>query len=311
MQATQFIWKNGQFIAWDDAHTHVLSHGLHYGSAVFEGIRCYSTDKGPAVFKLKEHVERLFYSAEQLGMQMKYSKKEIFQAIIETIDKNNIQDCYIRPLVYYGYGRMKVTPAPDLSVDIIIACWPWGDYLAAKTVDVVTSSYIRIHPKSTVADAKISGHYVNSILAGLAIRNTHYHEALLLDAEGNVAEGCAANIFIIKNKKMITTPAGTILVGITRDIVIKIAQELGLSVEERYFKPEEVYTADEAFFCGTAVEVTAIRSLDDKLIANGESGEITERIKIRYHQIVRGVSPEYHDSLAFVSNISKLEAAQA
>ena len=299
MTKTQYIWKNGKLISWEKAQTHVLTHGLHYGSAVFEGIRCYKTNNGTAVFKLREHIERFFYSAKQLGMQIRYSIDDICQAVIETLYKNGCEEGYIRPLAYYGYGCMKVTPSSDLPVDIIIACWPWGDYLPVESVDVATSSFIRIHPQSTVADAKISGHYVNSILAGLAIQNTHYHEALLLDAEGYVAEGSAENIFIVKDGKIITTPQGTILVGITRNTVMQIAEEIGIPIEEKRFKTDDIYMAEEAFFCGTAVEVTAIRSLDDQVIAQGNIGKITEEIKSRYHQIIRGKIPTYHNALTW------------
>lgn len=301
MQATQFIWKNGNMIAWGDAQIHVLTHGLHYGSAVFEGIRVYKTDNGPAIFKLQEHVERFFYSATQLGIKIPYTKADISEVVIETVSKNSLEEGYIRPFAFYGYGNIKVVPTPDTPIDVIIACWPWGKYLVAKSINVATSNYIRIHPRSTIADAKISGHYVNSILAGLAIRNTHYHEALLLDAEGFVTECTAANIFIVKNGKIITTPQGTILMGITRKTVIAIAKEFGWEVEERRFKPEEIYSANEAFCCGTAVEVTAIRSLDDQIIAQGEIGPITQRIHMRYHQIVHGRAPEHQETLTWVN----------
>ncbi len=293
MNETKFIWKNGSMIPWDQAQTHVLTHGLHYGSAVFEGIRFYKSDKGSAIFKLEEHVGRFFYSAKQLGMQIPYSEKELCQSITETVRINEIDEGYIRPLAYYGYGSMKLVPTHDVPVEVMVACWPWGEYLPAKAVDIATSPYIRIHPKSTVADAKISGHYVNSILAGLAIANTHYHDALLLDVDGYVAEGSAANIFIVKDGKIITTPAGTILMGITRNTIIEIANDMGIAVVEKRFKTDEIYAADEAFFCGTAVEVASIRSLDDRVIAKGETGPVTEKIKNYYHQLVRGQVPDY------------------
>lgn len=308
MIEAQYIWKNGQIIAWDQPRTHVLTHGLHYGSAVFEGIRCYLTDYGPAVFKLEEHVKRFFYSAKQLGMQFHYSERDICQAILDTLKKNNSQESYVRPLAFYGYGSMKVVPTTSLPVDIIIACWPWSHYLPVATVDVVTSPYVRIHPKSTVTDAKISGHYVNSILAGLVIRNTHYHEALLLDAQGFVAEGGAENIFIVKDGKIFTPPTGTILIGITRNTVIQIAEKFGLPVEEELFTPEEIYQADEAFFCGTAVEITPIRSLDDKLIAQGNIGAITAKIKNEYHRVVHGKVSEFDTALTFVDKSQEVMA---
>src|SRR3990167_2260333 len=300
MITTQYIWKNGVLIPWQAAQIHVLTHGLHYGSAVFEGIRFYKTDKGSAIFKLKEHIQRFFYSAKQLGMQIPYNETQICQAIVETLQKSGCEEGYIRPLAFYGYGNMKVVPTADLPVEIIIACWPWKDYLSAPVVDVAISPFIRIHPQSTVADAKISGHYVNSILAGLAIQNTHYHEVLLLDAEGFVAEGSAENIFIVKNNRILTTPKGTILMGITRETVMQIAKDLNLVVEEKRFKPEEIYSAEEAFFSGTAVEITAIRSLDGQVIAQGNIGIITESIKTRYQKIVHGQVPAFHSALTWI-----------
>jgi len=299
MNNTDAIWKNGNLVPWHEAQTHVLTHGLHYGSAVFEGIRCYQTAQGPAIFKLREHMERFFYSATQLGMKIPYSVEEACQAVIDTVASNGCEAAYIRPLAYYGYGSMKVTPTQDLPVDMIIACWPWGSYLPVEAVDIVTSPYIRIHPKSTVADAKISGHYVNSMLAGLAIQNTPYHEALLLDAEGYVAEGSAENIFIVKDGKIITTPEGTILVGITRNTVMQLAKARGMDVEQRRFKRDEIHTADEAFFCGTAVEVTAIRSLDDQLIGSGKIGPITTAIKQDYQAVVHGEKAVFEDALTY------------
>lgn len=301
MEKTKFIWKNGKMIEWDNATTHVLTHGLHYGSGVFEGIRFYQTKTGPAIFRLKEHVKRFFYSARALEMKINFSEEQICKAIIKTVKDNKISSGYIRPLAYYGYGSMKVVPTADLPVDVIISCWSWGNYLQVKAVDIAISPYIRIHPKSTVADAKISGHYVNSILSGLSIRNTKYHEALLLDSEGFVAEGSAENIFIIKNKELITTPAGTILIGITRDTVMQIAKELNLNITERKFKPQEVIDADEAFFCGTAVEITPIRSLDDKIISDGNIGPITKQIQSKYNQIIRAEDANYINYLSFIN----------
>lgn len=301
MQATKFIWKDGEMLPWYHAHTHVLSHGLHYGSAVFEGIRFYDTDQGPAIFKLNEHMERLVYSARQIGMEIPYTFDQLCEAAIKLTRENNVKEGYIRPLAFYGYGSMRVIPTPQLPVEVVIACWPWGDYLAAKMVDIATSQYIRIHPKSTVANAKISGHYINSLIAGLAIENTHYHEALLLDADGYVAEGSAENIFIVKNGKIITPPVGTILEGITRKTVMEIAEKIGIPLEERKFRKEEILTADEAFFSGTAVEITPIRSLDDQLIANGEVGVISQKVRDIYSDVVHGKVAEFHSALTWIS----------
>lgn len=308
MIAAEYIWQNQKFVPWENAQTHVLSHGLHYGSGVFEGIRCYQTENGPAIFKLQAHIERFFYSAKQLGMRIPYSVKEICTAVIETIEKNQLTEAYIRPLAYYGYGSMKVAPDDNLPVEVVIACWPWKDYLPVTAVDVAISPFIRIHPKSMVTDAKISGHYVNSILALRAIQNSHYHETILLDADGFVAEGSAENIFIVKAEQLITPPKGTILVGITRDTVIEIANELGMQVIEKNFRPDEIYTADEAFFCGTAVEITAIRSLEDKVIGDGNVGKITNKIRNYYQQLVHGQRVNFQDALTYIKSGQEVTA---
>ena len=286
MQPTDHIWQNGTFVPWQQANTHVLSHGLHYGSGVFEGIRCYDTKNGTKIFKLPEHVARLFYSARALGMAIPYSEAEMCQAIEDTVAKNTLKAGYIRPLVYYGYGGLGVTPRKDLPVEVMIACWPWGQYLDAPAVDIKISDFIRIHPQSSVTDAKICGHYVNSLMAGLAIRDTHYHEALLLDSDGYVAEGSAENIFIVKDGILTTTPLGTILNGITRATVMEMAATMGMTVHQERFLPQAVWDADEAFFCGTAVEIVPIRSLDDRLIGNGEPGLISQQFQHAYHALV-------------------------
>lgn len=300
MQTTQSIWQNGHLVNWDDAKTHVLAHGLHYGSGVFEGIRFYETDSGSAIFKLAEHTQRFFYSAEQLGMKLPYTKAEINQAIVTTVRENHVKQGYIRPLAYFGYGSMRVVPTPDLAVDVVIACWPWGDYLGQKSVDIKTSEFIRIHPRSSVTDAKICGHYVNSIMAGLAIQGTHYHEALLLDADGYVAEGSAENIFIVKDKQIITPPTGTILEGITRNTVIEIANYLNLPIRQARLTREDILNADEVFFSGTAVEITPVRSLDDRLIAEGGIGSITQKIQATYQSMVLGQLPQFRQHLTFI-----------
>lgn len=301
MQSTEFIWKDGQFIPWAEANVHVLSHGLHYGSGVFEGIRFYQTEKGPAIFKLHEHVARLFYSAACIGMQLSFSESDIAQAIGETVAKNGLEEGYIRPIAFYGYGSMKVLPTAALSVEVYIACWPWGAYLEKNLVDVKTSHIARIARTTTATDAKICGHYVNSIAAGLPLRGTPYHEALLLDIDGNVAEAGSANIFIVKNGALITPPSGGILPGITRNTVIAIAAREGIVVREENFTPETIYDADEAFFTGTAVEVTPIRSLDDRRIGTGECGPVTEKIQSLYQRVVHGTLPEFVSDLTFIS----------
>ena len=297
MQQTPYIWKNGQFIDWDKATTHVLSHTLHYGSGAFEGMRAYQTDRGPAIFRLPEHTKRLFYSAEQFGMQMPFTQEEINKAIIETVSKNKVQSCYIRPLVYHGYGKMGLNPK-GADIDIIIACWPWGKYLGDDAINVKTSKYIRIHPKSTVADAKIVGHYVNSIMASQEIQNeSEYQEALLLDYEGKIAEGPGENIFIAKNGVLFTPKKGTILEGITRSTLMTLAKDLHIEVVEKDLYPEDLKNADEAFFTGTAAEVTGIARIDDKVLSGGKIGELSKKCKDLYMDVVGGKVPKYSDWL--------------
>lgn len=290
MSELQWIWFNGRFVKKSEATTAVTTHALHYGTAVFEGIRAYDTPNGTAILALDAHINRLLYSMNALAMMTEYTHQALCQAVIDTVKKNQLKACYIRPLAFYGdTGSVRVLPAADHPVDIVIFCLPMGRYLAADCVDVMTSKYIRIHPDSSVCDAKISGHYVNSMLASMECRGTHYHEALLLDARGNVAEGAAQNIFIVKNKVLITTPLGTILAGVTRKLVMEIAEKNGISVREQYFKPEAVIAADEAFFTGTAAEITPIRSLDDhKIAGHGNIGPVTEEIIKCFKEMTKG-----------------------
>lgn len=299
MQKTEFIWYNGKFVPWEEAKVHVLCHTLHYGGGAFEGIRFYKTDKGPAVFRLPEHVSRLFYSANSLKMPLAYTEEDIHNAIIETVRVNGIEEGYVRPLVFYSYGKLGVNPI-GAPVDCIIACWPWKSYLAHDRVDIKTSRYIRIHPDSTIVDAKLCGHYVNSILAALEIKGTHYHEALLLDSNGYIAEGVAENFFMLKNDKLYTPKLGTILAGITRETILALAAKQGIEVIQTDIPLSEAYTADEAFFTGTAAEVTPIRSIDDKLIGKDRIGPVTTLIKQAYSDVVRGKNAEFLSYLTFV-----------
>lgn len=296
MQETEFIWMNGKIVNWKDAKIHVLSHALHYGSGVFEGIRVYKAEKGSAVFRLKEHVDRLFKSADSLYMKIPYSKKQITDAIKETVRVNKLEEGYIRPIVFYGYGKMGLNPE-GASVDVAIAVWPWAAYIG-DSAKVITSSFIRIHPQSMKADAKVTGHYINSILASLEAKEKGADEALLLDYKKNVAEGPGENIFVVKDGK-ITTPRlnRQILPGITRDSVIEIARGLGYEVEEKDIKPKELLDADELFFTGTAAEITPIIKLDNK---NFEKGKITGKLKNNFMDIVHGKDKKYSNWLDFV-----------
>lgn len=296
-QRSEQIWMNGTFVPWDDAKVHVLTHTLHYGSGVFEGIRAYETQEGPAIFRLPEHIDRLIYSGRALNMELAWDRDELINAVVETVKKSGHPSCYIRPLSFYGYGKMGVNPIGN-PVELIIACWPWGAYLPHDMVDLKVSHFIRIHPRSTVADAKIVGHYVNSILSILELQGTHYHEALLLDSEGAIAEGPGENFFMVKNGTLVTPSLGTILPGITRRTILEIATDLGIAVEERRIMLEEAFTADEAFYTGTAAEVTPIRSIDDKVLGSGvKVGPLTEKIKSTYLAAVRGEVPQYEHYL--------------
>lgn len=299
MESTEFIWMDGKFVKWKDAKIHVLTHTLHYGLGVFEGIRFYKTDKGPAVFRLKDHTERLFNGAKKAMMKVPFTKEEINKVIIETVRKNNIRSGYIRPIFFYGYGKMGLDPH-GAPVNVSIAVWPWGKYLGEGSVKVKTSSFTRIHPKSTHADCKFCGHYVNSILASCEVKEKGYNEALLLNAEGFVEEGPGENFYIVKNGKIITPPLGNILPGITRKSVVQIAKDQGIELEERNLKLDEVYEADEAFFTGTAAEVTGIELIDDKKIGNAQ-GPITKKLRDLFMDIVHGKNEKYKDWLTYVN----------
>ena len=291
---------NGSFIPWHEARVHVLSHGLHYGSSIFEGLRAYKTDRGTAIFRLKEHMDRFHYSAQAIQMKLPYSSDELSAITVELLKRNNIEACYIRPHAAFGYGVMGLNPS-TATVDVTIACWPWGAYLPISSANIKVSKYIRIHPSSTVADAKIGGHYVNSILAVQEVQGTHYHEALFLDYEGNIAEGPGANFFIIKDRKLYTPPAGNILPGITRASVIEIARDQGLTVTEKKLTVDEAQDADEAFFTGTAAEMTPIGSIEDKPLRCSAPGPLTAELKAAYLDAAYGRSSRYDTFLTFVS----------
>ena len=298
MQELKKIWLDGKFIDWQKAKIHLLTHSLHYGGGIFEGIRAYKTDKGSAVFRLPEHIDRLFYSASVLKIEIPFSKEKIKQAILDTIKINEVDECYIRPIVFLGYGNMGLNPI-GAPIQTAIAVWPWGAYLGKEIVSVKISNYMRLHPKSIVSDAKISGYYINSILASLEVRKDGFDEALLLDYQGYIAEGPGENIFIVNNK-LLTPPAGAILPGITRDTVIKIAKDQNIEVEEKKLTIDELKSADEAFFSGTAVEICPIGKIDNNLINRGEIGKITRQIKEIYLQAVKGEKEEYLNWLTFI-----------
>lgn len=303
MNKTEKIWMDGKLVNWDDANIHILTHTLHYGLGVFEGIRCYSTPDGPAIFRLKEHVRRLFQSAKIFLIDIPFSEEEISQAILDTVRHNKLQECYIRPLVYLGDGAMGLFPKNN-PVRVAIAVWSWGAYLGEegleKGIKVKVSSFIRNHVNSNMSRGKVCGYYVNSQLAKKEALSCGYDEALLLDTEGYVSEGSGENIFIVKNGLLKTTPLTSILEGITRDSIMTISRDLGIETKEERFTRDEVYLADEAFFTGTAAEVTPIRELDGRIIGEGKRGPITERIQATFFDAVKGKNSKYKSWLTYL-----------
>jgi len=300
IKKTEKIWMDGKFVDWDKANVHVMTHTLHYGLGVFEGIRCYETNTGPAIFRLREHVERLFKSAHIFMMDIPYSEKEIEDAIKETVKANKIKECYIRPLAYIGYGIMGLYPKGN-PINVSIAVWPWGAYLGAegleKGIRVKVSSFIRNHVNSQMSRGKVCGYYINSQLAKKEAISCGYDEALLLDTEGYVSEGSGENIFIIRNNRLKTTPLTSILEGITRDSIMKIAGDEGIEVVEERFTRDELYIAEEAFFTGTAAEVTPIRELDGRVIGDGKAGKITKKLQKIFFDTVKGKNKKYESWL--------------
>jgi len=302
VEKAEFIWQSGEFVPWDEAQVHVLSHGLHYGTGVFEGIRCYDGDQGPAVFRHREHIERLYDSARMYFLEMPFSQEEIGEAIRELIRRNGLRDCYIRPLAFRGYGEMGLY-AKSAPVEVVIAVWPWGAYLgeAGKQhgIRAKVSSWRRISSSGLIPHAKASGQYLNSILAKTESANAGYEEAILLDERGFVCEGSGENIFVVKNGKVATPPqVASILDGITRKSVMQILEDSGYPVLERDIARSELYNADEVFMCGTAAEVVPVREIDDHPL--GEPGEITKLVQTRYEDAIYGRLPEYNEWLDLV-----------
>lgn len=297
------IWYDGKMVNWRDATTHVLTHTLHYGMGVFEGVRAYKTDKGTAIFRLHEHTERLFNSAHILQMKMPFTKQEIADAMCAAVRENKLESAYIRPMAFYGAEAMGIA-AKTLSTHVIAAAWSWGAYMGdealTRGIRVKTSSFSRHHVNITMCKAKANGNYMNSILAHQEAANDGYDEALLLDVDGFVAEGSGENIFIIRKGKLITPDLTSALEGITRDTIVQLAKELGYEVIEKRITRDEVYTADEAFFTGTAAEVTPIRELDSRAIGTGTRGPITEKLQALYFDVVKGKSAKHAAWLTLV-----------
>lgn len=296
IKQSQYIWFEGQFVPWGEAKVHVLSHAMHYGSSVFEGIRCYETATGPAIFRLPEHVARMFRSCKIYRMEIPYTQEQVSQAIIDTVAVNKLRSCYIRPLVYRGYEQLGVEPR-TCPVQLAIAAWEWGAYLGADAleqgVDVGVSSWRRMAPDTTPAGAKVGGHYTNSQLIHMEAAEHGYAEGIALDVYGYVSEGSGENIFLVQDGVLYTPPLGTsVLGGITRDCVIKLAKEMGYEVREVLVAREQLYTADELFFSGTAAEVSPIRSVDHIVVGAGRRGPITAKLQEAFFKIATGQVPD-------------------
>jgi branched-chain amino acid aminotransferase len=302
---TEKIWHNGRFIPWEEATIHVLSHVVSYGSSVFEGIRCYATPSGPAIFRLREHVRRMLDSAKVYRMEnLGYSAAQLAEAMLELVRVNHMDSCYIRPIVIRGYGEMGVNPLKN-PIDVYIACWSWGKYLGdealAEGVDVCVSSWTRIAPNTLPALAKAGANYMNSQLVKMEALANGYSEGIALDAAGYVSEGSGENIFVVRDGKIHTPPLGnSVLPGITRDSVLTLAGELGIPLVETIIPREMLYIADEVFFSGTAAEITPIRSIDRIAIGRGRRGPVTERLQKEFFAIVSGAKTDRHGWLTAV-----------
>jgi len=299
-----FIWYDGKLVPWRDATTHVLTHSLHYGLAVFEGVRAYNTVNGTAIFRLKEHTDRLFNSAHIYRMAIPYDKATLIEAQKEVVRVNKLESAYLRPIAFYGSEKMGISPR-GLKVHVAIAAWPWGAYLGEdgleKGIRIKTSSFARHHVNATMARAKFSATYANSILANMEALDGGYDEALLLDVDGFVAEGAGENIFIVKDGVIYEPEIASALVGITRATVIALARDLGLTVVSKRLTRDDIYIADEAFFTGTAAEVTPIRELDNRQIGEGKRGPITTRLQNLFFDVVNGKVPGHADWLTTVA----------
>jgi branched-chain amino acid aminotransferase len=298
------IWMDGKLVEWDNAKIHILTHALHYGTAVFEGIRCYNTKNGPAIFRLEDHIKRLFNSCKMYHMTLEYSDKELREAIIETIKINKIKDCYIRPICYYGYGKMGVNPLPN-KVSTSIALWNWEDHIKTvgdKGMRVIISSWARIDSRSLPIHAKATANYANSALARIEAIKSGVDEAIMLNMNGMVVEGTAENIFIVKNEMLVTPPITSgALDGITRSSVLSIAENLLINFQISDISRDELYYADEVFLTGTAAEIKSIGEIDKIIIANGKTGKIANKLQNYYYQIVHGDNKKFEKWLTYIN----------
>ena len=299
------IWQDGEFVDWDDAQIHVLSHGLHYGTGIFEGVRCYDTEKGPAIFRWDEHLDRFYQSGKPYNMEIPYSREELTEATLELVRRQGLESCYIRPIAFYGYDSLGVSPR-DCPVDVAIAAWPWGTYLGEdaleRGVDVMVSSW-RKHASSQIpTNAKTTGLYVNSLLAGEEARRNGYVEAIVLNKEGQVAEGPGENIFLVRDGEIYTPGLSqSILDGITRQTAITLARERGYTVHDQAtISRGELNTADDLFFTGTAAEVTPIRKVDNVVIGDGSRGPVTEDLQQAFFDLVERRTDDHEEWFTYV-----------
>ncbi len=305
LSPTEKIWRNGEFIPWDDAKIHVLSHVVNYGSSVFEGIRCYATSAGPAIFRLREHVRRMFDSAKIYRMDIPFTPERIADALCELVRLNRMDACYLRPIVMRGYGELGVYPGHN-PIDVFLACWEWGRYLGEEAltegVDVCVSSWDRLAPNTLPALAKSGANYMNSQLIKMEAVVNGYHEGIALDPAGYVSEGSGENIFLVRDGRILTPPlSSSVLLGITRGTVFQLAHDLGLEIVETQIPRELLYISDEVFFSGTAAEISPIRSVDRIVVGSGRRGPVTEALQKEFFAIVNGDKPDRHGWLTPVN----------
>jgi len=303
---TEWIWRDGEFIRWQDAQIHVLAHSVQFGSAVFEGIRCYATPKGPAIFRLREHLKRMFDSCKIYRMDPRWTPEELFQATRALVRRNGIDSCYIRPMVLRGYGAAGMVPF-DSPIETYLPCWPWGAYLGEKAleegVDACVSSWARVAPNTIPAAAKIAGNYLSGQLVKMEALRNGFDEAIALGADGMVSEGSGQNVFVVEGGILHTPPVdGSLLPGITRDAILTIAEDLGIPVRVTPLTREALYTSAEVFVCGTASEVTPIRSVDRLPVGDGTPGPVTRKLQRRFLDLVNGRADDRHGWLTYVND---------
>ncbi len=303
MDTTKYIWMDGKHVPWEKAQVHILTHAVHYGTAVFEGIRCYRTKRGPAVFRLTDHMKRLMGSAHIMGIKVPFTREVLEKAVLDTIRRNEIEECYIRPIVYLGYGKIGLNPV-GATINVSIAVFPWGSYLGEEGVKngirAKVSSFCRGNVNAILDSAKTAGNYVNSVLAKREAVEDGYDEAIMLSNDGFVAEATGENLFIARNGHITTAPNALVLEGITRDTVMELATDAGIRVSEEMFTRDQLYLADEAWLTGTAAEITPVREVDRRAIGDGKPGPLTRRFQETFKKIVRGEDEKWARWLNYV-----------